>query len=40
LKEIAAISKHDAEESDGPRVFALEPDVVLASYRLPESGKR
>jgi hypothetical protein len=37
-KEIAAISKHDAEDSDGLRVFALEPDVVLASYREPQTS--
>jgi hypothetical protein len=37
-KEIAAISKHDAEESDGQRQYTLEPDVVLASYRQPQPG--
>ena len=37
-KDIAAISKHDAEESDGVRVFALDPGVVLASYREPQTA--
>jgi hypothetical protein len=37
-KEIAAISKHDAEDSDGVRVFGLDPGVVLASYREPQTS--
>lgn len=37
-REIAAISKHDAEDSDGLRVFALDPGVVLASYREPQTS--